>query len=258
MKTLAPMEITVDGGAGGDGGSGEGRPEWLPDNFKSPEDLAKSYDETRREMDRLRSQLDQERNQFSEALTRIEAQTAVQPQPAGGSTDLLAAYQQAVAEGDAAAQLAITLQLNQQIVTDALDARFKDIGPKLDQGSKADQELAFRMAEERVEREFGDAWEGLAPGVDKLLKERPHWIPKEATVDGYLGVLREAASLVRAEKVLADQQSAERDRAAKLSAQTAGSSGVSRFPIVTDEKKQAWQEIKDAPTGSFSEISKGS
>ena len=30
----------------------EERPEWLPENFKSPEELAKAYDESRREMAR--------------------------------------------------------------------------------------------------------------------------------------------------------------------------------------------------------------
>jgi len=235
----------------------DGRPEWLPDQFKTPEDLAKSYDESRREMDRLRSSLDEERQQFAAALERIEA-VQQQPAPAEGldprTNQLLTQYQQAVESGDAAAQLAITLGLQQDMMNQALEERFKTLEPKLGEAAQADRTIAFELASERVAKAYGDDWGELKEPVQAWLREHQSWLPAVNDPNAFEVVIREAASTVVNEKAATRLKELEADRAAKLSAATATGSGQGRFPTATDDKKQQWQEIKDAPVISYADM----
>ena len=68
----ADPNASTSTGAGGQGGqegqqgagtTGEGRPTWLPENFNSPEDLAKSYKEAQAELTRLKQSQSQGQGQ---------------------------------------------------------------------------------------------------------------------------------------------------------------------------------------------------
>ena len=233
---------------------GDGRPGWLPQNFKSPEDLAKSYEESRKEMDRLRSQLDEERGQFAAALERIEAVQAQQTQPAEFQNPILAQWQAAVENGDAAAQLAIHLQLQQQMMDQTLEKRFSELSPKLEASQQADRDIAFEIAQDRVARQYGDKWGDLAPEVNAWLHEHSAWLPSVNSPDAFESVIREGVTAIEGRKAAERLAALEADRAAKLSSTTATASGGTRFPTATDEKKQAWDAIKGADVGSYSQI----
>lgn len=231
---------------------GSGRPAWLPEQFQTPEALAKSYDESRREMDKLRSERDEERAQFAAALERIEA--AQTPPPAAqGDNQLLNAWNQAVEAGDANAQLAISIQLQQQMLTTELDKRFEKLTPQLESQSKADRDIAFEIASERVAKQHGDAWAEIQPEVQAWLKEHQTWLPTTNSPEAFEQVIREGAQIIVNAKAAERLQAAEADRAAKISTQTATGSGSGKFPIVTDEKKQAWAEVQSADVGSYSQ-----
>jgi hypothetical protein len=239
---------------------GADRPEWLPENFKTPEDLAKSYSESRKEMDRLRSELDQERQQFVAALEQYEAvnQQQRQPDPGdNGTNQLIQQYQQALDTGDAGAQLAITLALNKQLMDQALDERFKQLTPNLDASAQADRDIAFQLATDRVEREYGDRWDDLKEPVQAWLREHQSWLPAVNDPKAFETVIREAARTVENDKAAEQLRALEADRAAKLSAATSTGSGQGKFPTATDDKKQQWEEIKNADVVSYGELRRG-
>lgn len=235
---------------------GEGRPEWLQPNFSSAEDQAKAYSESRKEMDRLRSQLDEERGQFASALERIEA-VQTQPAPAAGldpqTNQLLSQFQQAVDGGDAAAQLAITLGLQQQMMDQALDTRFKALEPKMGEQAQADRDIAFQIATDRVEKQYGERWADLKEPVQAWLREHQSWLPTQNSPEAFETVIREAARTIENNNAAEKLAAIESDRAAKISAATSAGSGQGRFPTVTDDKKQAWEEVKGSDVGSYSE-----
>lgn len=247
-------------------GVDDGRPDWLPENFADGAALAKSYDESRREMDRLRSERDEERQQFQAALERLEEVQQARPSIQAEGVDpvianSMSAYENAMANGDHAAALAIQIGLSQhltaQTIDKSLDERFKTLDPKLESASQADRDIAFEIASERVAKSYGDQWEALQPDVKKWLREHPAWLPAENKPEAFEQVIREAARTVENEKAAERLKAFEADRAAKLGAQTATGAGSGKHPIVTDEKKAAWDEVKNADTGSYSQTRAG-
>lgn len=231
------------------------RPEWLPDQFKTGEDLAKSYDESRREMDRLRSELDNERKQFTEALQRLESQPPVQQQAYNPTQDpLIAEYGQAIESGDYARAVMIQAAISQQATAAVLDQKLDALKPALTAQDEAQRDVAFRLAEERVAAKFGERWTGeLQPQVYQMLRDRPHWVPQAATVDGYASVLEEAASIIESGRIVAEQRAAEADRQAKLAAQGITGQGA-RPQITADEAVAEWEKIKNAPVSSYQNL----
>lgn len=260
-RTFAtPLFFRPDGDGTDDGvkpdGTDDGRPDWLPANFTDGAALAKSYDESRKEMDRLRSELETERTQFAAALDKLEEMQPPQPQPQGDAQTnaLLADYERAVSSGDAAAQLAITLALQTQVMDQRLEERFKTLEPKLEGQSKADRDIAFEIAQDRVATGYGDQWAGLQPDVQKWLHEHSAWLPTTNSPEAFENVIREAAKTVVNEKAAEQLAELQADRAAKLTAQTATGSGSGRHSTIGDEKKQAWDEVKQADVGSYGQM----
>lgn len=256
---LYENEVTPDGVD--DGGTGE-RPDYLLEKFKTPEDQARAYVEAEREMARLRTQSEQDREQFASALERIEAappQQQFQP-PAGLDPQTqadLVAYQNAVESGDAAAQLAITLSLNQRMLAPMLDERFKALEPTLTTQSQADRNIAFELAQERVGKTFGDDWKELQPEVQAWLNEHQSWLPVENDPSKFEQVIREGAQTIVNAKRAEQLAALEADRTAKLGAQTAAGSGSGRHSTLGDGKKEAWDEIAGADVASYGQMRSG-
>lgn len=252
---LFENEVTPDGADTGGTGEGADRPAWLPDNFKDAEAFRKSYDEQRKEMDRLRTSSDEERAQFAAALERVNEtqQQQFQPQPGMDPQTQadLNAYQAAVESGDAAAQLAITLSLNQRMLGPMLDARFNELKPTLDTQSHNDRTMAFELAQERVGKQYGDDWKDLQPEVQAWLVEHQSWLPTVNDPNAFEAVIREGAQTVVNAKKAELLAAFESDRAAKLSAQGATGAGQGRYPTTGDDKKQAWDEVVGADVGSY-------
>jgi hypothetical protein len=238
------------------------RPDFLLDRFKTPEDQARAYAEAEKEMNRLRAQAEQDRAEFAAALEQMtELQAQQQPQQPGldpQTNQLLASYQQAVDNGDAAAQLAITMALQQQMLDQKLEERFQKLGPQLDDGRQADRDIAFRIAEDRVQRQFTDEqWNEIHPDVQRWLNEHQGYLPQTNDPVAFETVITEAARTVVNEKAAERLAALEADRAAKLAAQSASGTGQGRFPTDTDEKKQEWQAVVDAPVASYSQLRSG-
>lgn len=240
----------------------QGRPEWLPEKFQSGEALAQSYLEAEKEMARLREQQRIDQQQFTEALERLEAnyqQQAPQPIQQGDLSQdpTVVALQRALAEGDAAAALAIQLGLTQQLIEQSNQSLIKELKPGLDSQQQAQRDLAFTAASDRVARALGDQWTEIQPAVQQWLRDHPTLLPNVNDPAEFEKVIVEGVQIVQAQKAHERLTALEADRAAKLAAQTGTGSGTGRFSTVTDEKKQAWDEVKSADAGGYSSAVRG-
>lgn len=228
------------------------RPDWLPDKFTSPEELARSYSEAEQRLVAQQAEIDRQRQEFSEALSNIEQMSVPPQQQYDPSRDpLLQQYQNAVDAGDAQAMLAIQLELNRQIAQQEARRVAEEINPRVARAQDNDREQAIVLATERVARNY-DNWDELAPQIGEFLQQRPHWIPEEASVDGFERVLVEAANTIEANKMMAARTAEERSRNEKLAAQGLQGSGARQM---TPEEGQAeWDKIKSIQLGGYSGI----
>jgi hypothetical protein len=234
--------------------SENGRPEWLPDKFESPEALARSYSEAEQRLVQLQDEVNRQREEFTEALNNIgeiSAQQAPVQQYNPQQDPLLAQYQSAVDNGDAQAMLAIQLELNRQIARQEAQNVAHEIGPRLQRGQEADREAAITLATERVARNYND-WDELAPQIGEFLQARPHWIPEEASVDQFERVLVEAANMITANRIVTQQQRDDRARQEKIAAQ--GLQGSGSRAMSPEEGEAEWNRIKSADLGGYASI----
>lgn len=253
------QETDPSGGTAGEGK--DDRPEWLPENFKAPEDLVKSYDESRREMDRLRSQMEDERAQWTAALEQITANQQTQPPPgqfvaANPIAQFADAIQQARESGDAATELGLQLALQKQMMDQAIQEQFKQVNPLLETQQQADRDIAFTIAQDRVARQYGDRWAEIAPDVNKWLHEHASWLPSQNSPEAFEQVIREGAASIEGAKAAQQLAELEAARNARLSAQTATGGSTTRHPTATPEKQQEWEAVKNAPVSSYSDIAR--
>jgi hypothetical protein len=92
--------------------------------------------------------------------------------------------------------------------------------------------------------------------VNKWLTEHPAFLPQANTIDAFEPVILEASRAVVNARAAEELGRIEQARAAKLAAQTATGGASSRHPLVTDEKKAAWDEIKGAAVDTYSSIAR--
>lgn len=255
MKRYGTLAFKADETGGGE--AAPERPAWLPENFKSPEDLAKAYDESRREMSRAQTERDQERQQFAAALEAMETRQKA-PAPQNGDDPALQAWTTAIEAGDAATAFRVSTDAAAAKSADALkailDERLGQIQPVLDQQAQAQREASIRMAEDVVARKLPDGqYVELLPEISKAVQDHPHYLPATASVEGYAAAILDVAKLVQYDKMQEQIKSLETERAEKLAAQTV--TGAGRGSVYTeDEQKAEFERIKATPTGSFAEL----
>ena len=225
-----------------DNQEGADRPEWLPENFKSPEDLAASYRESQRKITEeatARRNLEQLVAQQQAALESMQAQ---QQQPEADPNEWYTAFEadpigtaKALAEQAARDAVAAYAQQNQQ-QTQGI------------QGSQA--EIVAGLAYRALEDKYGQLTEEQKGEMAKVATERPYLIPQEAVQSPQK--LADALEIVYKLAVPnPDPQvnSADLQRTMKLQAQSATGAGGHLSPA--DEAAQRWQEIAGASTGKL-------
>jgi hypothetical protein len=236
-------------------------PEWVAEKFRGADNpveaQARSYAEAEREMGRMRSENERQQREFSEALSSLaekEQQQAFQAQPqyAPQADPLLAAAQRAYEEGDVTTLLAIQAQISQAATAQIIDQRLGQFDERFQSGAAQDRELSLRMAEEQVQRVFGEErWAELAPKVQEQLSSRP--LPQTPSVEGYASHILDVARLVDYDRLTQAHAALEAERQAKLSAQTLDNGAV-RVPLTAPKDKDAWDEIKNADAGGWGAI----
>lgn len=232
----------VDPVDGQDNPEADERPEWLPQNFNSPEDLAASYKESQRKITELSTQNKGLEESFSTLSQQFEAFTTQQNQP--DPNEAYAQWQEMYDNNP----VGTMTQLAQQVAAQTA----QEILSKQRNPSASNREIASTIAIQALEakfQDFGDYREKAAAVVDQN-----GWLANEDILDSpqKLQAVYEVAyktakaeDLIAAGVTTADQQ-AEAMRQMKLDAQTA--SGAGGRPASADEFKTRWDEIQNAPS----------
>jgi len=236
------------------------RPDFLLEKFETPEDQARAYAEAEKEMSRMREEMSREREQFTQALQNLESlrpeeqsyQQPQQQQPYNPENDpLLTQYQTALDMGDARALLAINLELNRQMTQQAIQEGMKDLSGRVEKNQEVDREVAITLATERIARQHED-WEELAPDVGRLLQQNAEWIPSTSSIEAYEKAIGQAARVVKADRILAEQQRGENVRQQKI--QTQGLVGGSARVLSPEEAQAEWDTVRNAKLTGYSGI----
>lgn len=238
----------------------DGRPEGLPEKFKTVEDMATSYAAAEAQMHRQTQQIEQERAQFQAAL---QAQTEQQQQrpiiQADGEFDPdVAAYEQAYERGDTAAMLRISTQMSAKATVPAvaqlLDQWKGEFAPTIEAQQSAIRQSQIEAAEGQVSRLIGeDEYKALVPKLRELISDHPNYLPPSASPEGYANAILDVVKIARYDQLVQSNEELTAERNEKLAAQQLGNGG-NRSIYTKDEQEAFVERIKNTPTGSFDEI----
>ena len=231
------------------------RPDWLPENFKTPEDLANSYKELQGEFTRTRQQTKEYEQRLSQleemvAASQQEEEPAQQPNFLQASQDqLYAAY-----ENDPLATMAWLAQESAKAV---LQKSSQDNQPDPRQ-LEAQAQMAGQFAENAIKARYTD-WDTHREHVAEEIQNNPDLYPEDlfqtpAGIEKALDRAYKAVKLTALESE-SDKSLEERiaeQRLAKQQAQTL--SGQTGRPAPVDDWESRWEEIKNAPSRSYSDL----
>lgn len=238
-------------------GNQQERPEWLPDNFKTPEDLVKSYGELRAEFNQTKQSLHAQQDQLEQFIAQQEEKDRGQDGDflQQSQDQIYAAYEQNPVETMAwlaknAAEAAIAQQAKNNQPDRALQ--------------QTQAELAGEYAERQVTVRYSD-WPEYREQVAAEITANPDLYPEEIfqTPSGIEKALVRAYQTVRfgaAEKTAETtgatlEQQLASQRLAKQQAQTL--SGAAGRPTPTDSWEDRWEEIQNAPNTRYRDIAGG-
>ncbi len=224
------------------------RPEWLPENFKTPEDLAKSYAEAERKITELAAKakeaetLAEQNRQWQEYARE---QQAAQQQPTGDPRDrFLEVWEDPDRQADLVLHLASTVaDLQAQV------AQASQTAP-----DPALTEISARLAQDQMAAQFPD-WDHYAEKVSEAVAANPRLLglTEESRLSDLTRGLESVYYMVRGQASLTPEGQAAHDaaEAARLAKQQAlTQSGSSTRPATLSDDDQYAQRIMDAARNS--------
>ena len=224
------------------------RPEWLPENFKSPEDLAKSYQESQRKITELSTQNKGLEESIGNLSAQFEQFTAAQNQP-----DPQAVYGQ-WSEAYEQDPIGTMAQIAQATAAQTVQQYAQQQNQPLQQTQQAQSALVAAYADQAMGTQFED-WNDVKGKVAEFISEQPDMFHEGLFADPAKATraLETAYKLVKADDVLngtsvAQQQQAD-TRQMKLNAQSAV--GASGRPDAPAGDVAEWQAIMTAAPPTY-------
>lgn len=219
------------------------RPDWLPSNFRSPEDFAKSYSEAQATLTRQSQELAAVKAQQEEFIA--QQQVAEQSQQRHSTQDALV---DAWESGDTQQQLAAIAWLIQQGQT-----------PAQAQTQHVDTEVLAFTAEQKLVQKYGD-YGDYVDDIRGILSDDPSLLGREGDTPSLPTVvkgLEKAYKLAKADRVLSSSQEfvqseQEQNRLVKQQAQTI--TGASQRPAVSDPANDYWESVKAVSPGGYTPV----
>lgn len=221
----------------------EERPDWLPSKFKSPEDLARSYQYAEGELTQTKQQLALLQQQVEElAAARNEQRVAEQ------YSSIEEQLVEALESGDPRQQLSSLAWLAKE----AARAELQGFQP----AQVAPDAEVIAMAVNQTMRERYSDWDEIRADIGAVVQENPHLLPQDPnpSVGKLTSGLTTAYEIAKARRVLSSADSiraveAEANRLAKNAAQTV--TGASHRPATTTPENELWESIKQATDNSI-------
>lgn len=225
------------------------RPEWLPEKFKSPEDLARSYAEAENKIREQGAQLNAMNENFatlSEQLEELQATQQSYQQPQPQQSDWNAMYEENPVG---------TMALLAQQMADAKIREFQQqFSQQLQPTNDAQSEIVLSYADAQA-RALHPDWDEIKDEVADFIKSDPTLPddndPRWNSPQFIAAVYDRSARLVKASKPVDPTQQSARDM--KLAAQglTAGGSGR---PDPANDAAEAWDRIRGAGGGDYASL----
>ena len=226
------------------------RPEWLPENFDSPEALVNSYRESQSKITKTSQELAEERRAreaLEDAVQTLSAQfeAANRPDPSNVYNQWQEQYEQD--------PFSTTLSLAQAVAQQTANEILKQQQGQSAQSGVSPDVVAF-IADQTMGQSHSD-WDEYKQRVSETIAENPLFQRDELwnSPQTAAQALDSAYQMVKAQDVLSGnsvvQQQLADTRAMKQAAQTAtGASG--RTPATPDDIAE-WQRIKDAAPKNY-------
>lgn len=225
----------------------EERPDWLPENFKTPEELARSYSEASakiREQGAQLNAMNENYQSLTQRLEEIQASSQTQPDPAQAQSQWQEMY-----EADPIGTQAL---LTQQVVRAEL--------AQLQQGQQPSQEAQTQLiavyAANEMRGRYGD-WETERDRVSQEIAQNPLFNSEQLLANPATAVAAfdQAYAIVKGRDAINGVNTTPQQdgaRAMKLSAQTV-TGGGSR-PDAPDAEAESWARIAGATGGSYADL----
>ncbi len=226
----------------------DGRPEWLPEKFKTPEDMARSYAEAERKISETTAQLGQYQEAYTDASSRLEQLEAAQglPDPAVAQNWLEEQWE--------TNPLQTVAQLATQAAQNAVQEQFKQYQQQAQPAQQGQLQTAAALADYEMQQLYPD-WQEYRGKVTEIIQQFPHLVP-EAHLSNPLDLrqdLTQVYQLARSQDLEQKAQTAEQRATEleqmKINAQTTpGSMGR---PMAPDAQKAEWEIIMNATPGGY-------
>ena len=223
------------------------RPEWLPDNFKTPEDLAKSYQESQRKITELSTQNKGLEESIGNLSAQFEQFTAAQSQP---DPQAVNGYWADLYEQDPIGTMA---QIAQATAQQTIQQFAQQNQRPLQATQQTQSALVAAYADQAMSNTYTD-WNDEKGKVAEFIQDNPDIFHEGLFADPAKATkaLETAYKMVKADDVLSGatvtQQQMADTRQMKLAAQSAvGASGRPDAPSASDE----WAAIKAAAPKTY-------
>lgn len=224
------------------------RPDWLPDQYKKPEDLAAAHRSLQNEL-RLRAerekQLIEQMGQMSQALREPQ-----QPASADPLAGIAEALQEARDNGDAYREAQIQQYLIQQTMQQSLANYQQQTASQFQPQADQQNEMMAMLAYNEMGRKYED-WSDIEDRVGQTLATDPFFQGQQVnSVQEGVNLLERAYQFTKYHDLVAQQgelrqaglQQADLDRARKQQAQTlSGATGRADQPSEADKELAAMQ-----------------
>lgn len=221
------------------------RPDWLPDNFKTPEDLAKSYGELQNEFRQTREQLKAQQAQLEEYLAAQEQQQPQQPEVP--FDQLEAAYQ----ENPLGTMAWLAQQAAQAALGNAARQQQEQYAPHLET-----QNHLLAYAAEQMLAQQHDDWDEYKTRVGDMIQQDQGLLPESAlsSPEATARALDRVYKIVKAEDVMAQAQNlgqsqADQLRQQKMQAQTIA--GVAGRPDAPSDDEEHFARLMAAANKGY-------
>lgn len=238
----------------------EERPDWLPDNFDSPESLVASYKEAERKISsqgqRL-AELEQLEDRFEELASRLTETPQQQERFNPDEDPFIQAYDRAFEEGDSRTLMALNAYHTEAAIRSALESRQQYEATESQNDSEAEARMFAMLTEQAIKDNLGDEWsEELKREVGEVVYNRPHLIPDSRDPSVIAEAIVDVADLIRIRKARDTGEAVEPhsiSRQRKMLAQSAQGE-MSRVRTTPQQEADEWERIKKAGESSYGDL----
>lgn len=235
-----------------DQGHSEGneRPDWLPEKFNSPEDLARAYAAAETKITEQGQHLAAMNDNFStlsEQLEELQAQQQLQAQPQQQQMDW---YQ--MHETDPLGTQAL---LTQQIIAAELGKLRQEFSQQFAPTQDVQQQLLLTAARDSVASQHDD-WNDFTDEIGNELDNNPIFAadsPFWSTINGASRAYETAYQIAKGKKIASGEYAQSDNREMKLAAQGI-SGGQSGRPDASNDAQASWERIRNAGGGDYASL----